>query len=128
MAKRLRDRHLRGQTIPRSSVPLGVCPLVAVEAGVCRDVLLQEFHLIDEDASIGEDEEFRAVRHVGRIQQLHVRFLGRAAAFLLVAVAARGDDVHPRVAAAARHRQDVVAGQLEVGEVAAAEAAEISSS
>src|SRR5438132_562366 len=36
----------------------------------------------------------------------------------------RGDDVHPGVAAAARHRHDVVAGELEGREVSGAERAD----
>src|SRR5687767_1336034 len=94
-----------------------------VDARVRRDVLLQELHLVGEDAAIGEDEELRAVRNVRGVEQLHVRLFRRAAALPLVAGAARRDHVHPRVAPAARHGQDVVAGQPVVREVAAAEGA-----
>src|SRR5689334_6499163 len=97
--------------------------LVAADARVRRHVLAQELHLVGEDAAVGEDQELGAVRDVGRVQELHVRFLGRAVALLLVAVAAGGHDVHPGVPAAARHRHDVVAGELVGREVAAAEGA-----
>src|SRR6185312_9098319 len=93
-------------------------------ARIRRHMLSQELHLVDEDAAVGEDQELGAVRDVGCVQQLHVRLFGRAAAFLLVARAAGGHHVHPRVAAPARHREDVVAGELERREMAAAERAD----
>src|SRR5258708_5350531 len=87
-------------------------------------MLAQELHLVGEDAAIGEDQELGAVRNVGRVDELHVRLFGSAAAFLLVARAAGRDDVHPMARPAARHREDVVAGEPEGREVAAAECAD----
>src|SRR5471032_740504 len=97
--------------------------IVLVDPRVRRYMLAQELHLVGEDAAVGEDEELGAVRYIGRVDEVHVRLFGSTAAFLLVARAARGDDVHPGVAAAARHRKDMVAGEAERREVAAAERA-----
>src|SRR5258706_13218585 len=87
-------------------------------------MLAQELHLVGEDAAVGEDQELGAVGNVGRVDELHVRLFGGAAAFLLIARAAGRDDVHPMVPSAARHGQDVIAGEPEGREVAAAEGAD----
>src|SRR5438270_12554999 len=90
------------------------------QSRVGRDVLLQELHLIRQDAAVGEDQVLGLVRDVRRIEELHAAFLRQAVAFMAVAVPAGGHHVHPRVAAAARERRDVVASQAEVVELAGA--------
>ena len=74
-------------------------------------MLRQEFHLIDKNAAVREDQVFRAIRHVRRVDQLHACLLGCAIAFALVAGSACGDDVHPGVPPAARERLDMVSRQ-----------------
>ena len=90
-----------------------------------RDVLVQELHLVGEDP---------AVRRGSGTRPCSARTARRAAASRLPRAcgsassgcsAAGRHDVHPRVAAAARHRQDVVAGQPEERELAAAERADV---
>src|SRR2546430_11329236 len=85
-----------------------------------RQVLLQELHLVGENAAVGEDQVLGLVRNVGRVEQLQAGLLRQAVALVPVAVPAGGDDVHPGVAPAARQRRDVVARQPEVAELAAA--------
>src|SRR3954463_1149619 len=92
---------------------------------VRRDVLLQELHLVRKDAAVGEDQVLGLVRHVGRIEELEPALLRQAVPLVAVAVPAGGDHVHPRVASAARERRDVIAGQAEVAELAAAVAAHV---
>src|SRR5712691_3491555 len=85
-----------------------------------RQVLLQELHLVGENAAVGEDQVLGLVRNVRRVEQLQAGLLRQAVALVPVAVPAGGDDVHPGVASAARQRRDVVARQPEVAELAAA--------
>src|SRR4051812_50135073 len=88
-----------------------------------RDVLLQELHLMGQDAAVGEDGVLGLVRDIGRVEELHASFLRQAVALVPVAVPAGRSHVHPRVAPAARERRDVVARQPEIIELAAAVAA-----
>src|SRR4051812_34857809 len=92
---------------------------------VRRDVLLQELHLVREDAAVGQDQVLGLVRHVRRIEELEPAFLRQAVSLVAVAVPAGREHVHPRVSAATRERRDVVAGQAEVAELAAAVAAHV---
>src|SRR6476661_9193743 len=92
---------------------------------VRRDVLLQELHLVREDAAVGEDEVLGLVRHVRRIEKLEPAFLRQPIALVPVAMPAGADHVHPGVAPAARERRDVVAGEAEVAELTAAVGAHV---
>src|SRR6185295_15772653 len=83
------------------------------QAGVRRHVLLQELHLVRQDATVGQDQVFGLVRHVRQVQQFHAGLLGQAVALVPVALSAGGDNVHPGVAPAARQRPDVVPRQAE---------------
>src|SRR5258706_14244738 len=69
------------------------------QSRVGRDVLLQELHLVGQDAAVGEDQVLRLVRDVRRVKKLHAAFLRQAIALVAVANPAGGDDVSPRVAA-----------------------------
>src|SRR5206468_1510247 len=73
-----------------------------VETTVPRHARQQELHLVDQDAAAAQDHVLVQVGHVGQEHERHVRFLGQAVALAPVAGPARGDAVHPRVAAAAR--------------------------
>src|SRR5262245_21960446 len=84
---------------------------------VRRDVLLQELHLVRQDAAIGEDEVLGLVRHVGRVEQLQPALLRQPVPLVPVAVPAGGDHVHPGIAPAAREGRDVIAGEAEVAEL-----------
>src|SRR5258706_1969255 len=90
-----------------------------------RDVLLQEVHLVGEDAAVGENQVLGLVRDVGRVEKFHAGLLRQAVALAAVAMAAGRDHVHPGVAPAARERLDVVARQAEIAELAAAVAAHV---
>ena len=85
-----------------------------------RHARQQIFHLVGEDSPVAQDEVLVPVGHVRDVEQRHVRLLGRAVALARVAAATRGHRVHPRVASAARRRNDVVARQVAVHEPAAA--------
>lgn len=83
-----RDLHVAGFVQSGGS---GACPallrlgLLLVQTTLCRNVLRQKFHLIGENAAIGENQVFRAVRHIWQIDQFHPGPFRRAVALLLVA-------------------------------------------
>jgi hypothetical protein len=85
----------------------------------------QELHLVRQDAAVAQDEVFPQAGHVRRVQQRHVRLLGRAAALAVVAGAAGRHHVHPVVLAVLGERDDVLAGELVLVEVAAAVGADV---
>ena len=58
---------------------------------------LQKLHLVGQDAPIAKDEVFPQAGHVGGVKQRHVRLLGGAVAFAVVAGAAGGNHIHPVV-------------------------------
>jgi hypothetical protein len=72
----------------------------------------QEFHLIGQNPAVAQNEIFPQAGHVGRVKQRHMRLLGRAGGFAVVAAFAGGDDVHPIVLAFERVRNDVFAGEF----------------
>src|SRR5580692_10764261 len=55
--------------------------------------------------------EVNEVRFHRLVQQVHAAFVGKMVRLFRVARTARGDDVRPRVEAAARKRDDVIAGE-----------------
>src|ERR1043165_9151706 len=61
-----------------------------------RDVLLQELHLVRQDAPIGQDQIFGLVRDVGRVEQLHAGLFRQAIPLVPVAVPAGAHHAHPR--------------------------------
>ena len=101
-----------------------VCPVPrrtsAVQARGLGQMRHQELHLVRQDAAVAQDEVFPQAGHIGRVQQRHVRLLGRAVALAVVAAAAGGDHVHPDVAAFLRLRDDVLARQIALVKVVAA--------
>src|SRR5437764_13075472 len=90
-----------------------------------RDVLLQELHLVRQDAAVGEDQVLGLVRDVGGVEELHARLFRQAVPLVAVAVPAGAHHVHPGVPAAARKRRDVVARQAKIVELAAAVGAHV---
>ena len=72
----------------------------------------QKIHLIHQYAAVAQDEIFPQAGNVRRIEQRHMRLLGRAIALAVVATAAGGDDVHPAVEAALRQGNDVLTSQI----------------
>ena len=63
--------------------------------------------------------------NIRRVEQRHVRLLGGAVAFAVVATAAGGDDVYPAVDAALRQRNDVHTSQIFFDPAIAAVSADI---
>jgi hypothetical protein len=98
---------------------------LAVQAAAARHAGQQEVHLVGQDAAPAQDHVLVQAGHVGQVQQAHARFFGQPVALAAVAGAAGGDAVHPAVAAAARHRHDVLARQLVEVEAAAAVGADM---
>ncbi len=85
----------------------------------------QVLHLVGKDAPVAQDEVLVAVGHVRHVEQRHVRLLGRAPALSRVAAPARGHRVGPRVAAAARNGDDVIAREVADHEALAAVGAQL---
>jgi hypothetical protein len=100
-------------------------PISGVQPGRLRQVRHQKFHLVRQDAAVAQDEVFPQAGNIRRVQERHVRLLGGAAAFAVVAGAAGGDHVHPRVDAILSERNDVLARQNLFMEVLAAVGADI---
>lgn len=55
-------------------------------AALRGDMLLEKFHLVDQDTAVRQNQKFGTVGYVGRVQQLHVRLLEQSTAFALVAI------------------------------------------
>jgi hypothetical protein len=71
----------------------------------------QKLHLIGKNTPIAQYEVFPQTGHVRRIQQGHMRLLGRTAAFAMVAGTACGNHVHPVIDTVLRERNNVFARQ-----------------
>src|SRR6478672_10271802 len=109
-----------GTTTPFAGTTMNPLRRGENQSRVRRDVLLQELHLVREDAAVGEDQVLGLVRHIRRIEKLEPAFLRQAVSLVAVAVPAGADHVHPGIATAAGQRRDVVAGEAEIAELAAA--------
>src|SRR5260221_9559514 len=72
------------------------------QSRVGRDVLLQELHLVGQDAAVGEESVLPPVWDVRPVKKLHGPFLPQALALVGGAKPAGGDDLYSRVAAPAR--------------------------
>lgn len=88
-------------------------------------VVDQEFHLVDQDIAVGQDQVLHPAGPVGHRQQRHIGLLGRAVALAQVAVQAGADHVFPGVLAVLGDRQHMVAGQLAAAEALAAVHAQV---
>ena len=51
-----------------------------------RHVLREKFHLVGEDAPIGQNQILGAIRHIGQIHQFHARTFRRAITLALIAI------------------------------------------
>ena len=69
----------------------------------------QKLHLVGQDAAVAQDEVFPQAGDIRRKEQRHVRLLGRAVTFAVVAGTAGGDHVHPVVHAVLSEGDDVLA-------------------
>ena len=85
----------------------------------------QELHLVRQDTAVAQNEVFPQARHIGRVEQRHMRLLGRAAALAVVAGAASRDHVHPGVYAVLGKGNNVFTRQIALVEMAAAVSADI---
>src|ERR1700728_1490864 len=96
-----------------------------VQRARAREVCQQVFHLIREHAPALEEDVLRVCPGEGHGDQLHLRLLGRARGFLIVAAAAGRHHVHPVVGAALAEGADVIARQLARREAHAAVHADV---
>ncbi len=72
----------------------------------------QKLHLIGQDASVAQNKVFPETGHIRRVEQRHMRLLGRAGGFAVVAAFAGGHHIHPAIYAALGIGNDVFAGEL----------------
>jgi hypothetical protein len=85
----------------------------------------QKLHLIGQDAAVAQNEVFPQAGHIRRVKQRHMRLLGRAGGFAVVAAFAGGDDIHPAIHAALGVGDDVFAREVFFVEMVAAIGADV---
>jgi len=83
-------------------------------------LLQQESHLVAKDSTACENHELRPIWDIRQIEQRHTHFFRRPVVFLVVAVLACRDPIRPGVSPIATARKNVVAGELQIGELPAA--------
>src|SRR5262245_139753 len=94
----------------RGRKPRATIPYTIVEFDVPVQVIAPAFGSVPQ--SDRDADRRRRVGALGHPQQTHARLSRCSAALAAVATDATGDDILPVLAAAMRHRQDVIEGQL----------------